>query len=216
MRIALSRARRRLNFANVTSTMALFVALGGTSYAAITLPSNSVGKAQIRTAGVGQSEVASESIGNGELRSNSVRSPEIQTNAVGASEIRPSAIDSDELADKGIGAADLSDAAKTALADISGVTFRAGSTSAGVAAGGNATGVSKTGPGDYVVTLSRDVSACQYSATLAGVKSGTTTEAPIVGFATATPSTENTKIIVKTYAGAGTPTDSPFHLLVAC
>ena len=75
MRNALSRARRRLSFANVTSTMALFVALGGTSYAAITLPSNSVGKSQIRTAAVGQSEVASEAIGSGELRSNAVRPP---------------------------------------------------------------------------------------------------------------------------------------------
>jgi hypothetical protein len=216
VRTALSRARRRLSFANVTSTMALFVALGGTSYAAITLPSNSVGKSQIRTAGVGQSEVASASIGNGELRSNAVLSPEIKTNAVGASEIRPSAIDSDELADKGIGAADLSDAAKTAVADMSAVTFRAGSTSAGVAAGGNATSVSKTGTGDYVVTLSKDVSACLYSATVAGVKSGATIEPAGKGFATATPSTDGTKVVVKTWTDNGTPLDTPFHLLVAC
>jgi hypothetical protein len=216
VRNALSRARRRLSFANVTSTMALFVALGGTSYAAITLPSNSVGKSQIRSGAVGQSEVASNSIGPGELRTNAVRSSEIRTNAVGASEIRPSAIDTDELADKGIGAADLSDAAKAALADMSGVTFRAGSTAAGAAAGGNATSVSRTAAGDYVVTLSKDVSACQYSATLAGVKNGAAIDAPIVGFATATPSTENTKVLVKAYNHAGVLTDSPFHLLVAC
>jgi len=205
-----SRARQRLNFANVTSTLALFVALGGTSYAAITLPANSVGKSQIRTAGVAQSEVASESIGTGELRSNSVNSPEIRTNAVGASEIRPSAIDSDELADKGIGAADLADAAKTALADMNGVTFRTRSNAVGVIAGGNATAVTKTGLGAYTVTLGRDVSACQYSATV---------EEPTVGFATATPSAENTKVLVKTYNAAVDPTvlvDSPFHLLVAC
>ena len=210
MRNAFSRARQRLSFANVTSVMALFVALGGTSYAAITLPSNSVGKSQIRTAAVGQSEVASEAVGNGELRSNAVRPPEIQTNAVGASEIRPSAIDTDELADKGIGAADLSDAAKTTLADMNGVTFRARSTAAGVAAGGNATAITKTGTGAYTVTLGRDVSACQYSATV---------EEPTVGFATATPSAENTKVLVKTYNAAVDPTvlaDSPFHLLVAC
>ena len=210
MRNALSRARRRLSFANVTSMMALFIALGGTSYAAIKIPSNSVGKSQIRTAAVGQSEVASEAIGNGEIRSNAVRSPEIQTNAVGASEIRPSAIDNDELADKGIGAADLSDAAKTAVADMNGVTFRAKSTAAGATAGGNATAVTKTGLGEYTVTLSKDVSACQYSATV---------EAPTVGFATATPSPENTKVLVKTYDATAGPTvlvDSAFHLLVAC
>ena len=48
------------------------------------------------------------------------------------------------------------------------------------------------------------------------MKSGATIEAPIVGFATATPSTENTKVLVKTYNDAGVLTDSAFNLLVAC
>jgi hypothetical protein len=39
---------RRLTFANVTSVVALFVALGGASYAAVTLPANSVGSKQIK------------------------------------------------------------------------------------------------------------------------------------------------------------------------
>jgi hypothetical protein len=213
VRTLLSRARRRLSFANVTSTLALFVALGGTSYAAITLPSNSVGKSQIRSGAVGKSEAAANSIGASELRTGGVGSKEILTNAVGASEIRPSAIDTDELADKGIGAADLSDAAKT---ELNGVTFRAASTGAGVAAGGNATTVARNSAGNYTITLAKDVSACQYSATLAGVKTGTTIEAPIAGFATAEPTAETTKVLVKTFDAAATATDSPFHLLVAC
>ena len=39
---------RRLTFANVTSCLALFVALGGASYAAIKLPANSVGTKQVK------------------------------------------------------------------------------------------------------------------------------------------------------------------------
>jgi hypothetical protein len=39
---------RRLTFANATSLVALFVALGGTSYAAVKLPANSVGSTQLR------------------------------------------------------------------------------------------------------------------------------------------------------------------------
>ena len=39
----MSRLRARLTFANVMSVAALFVALGGTGYAAIVLPANSVG-----------------------------------------------------------------------------------------------------------------------------------------------------------------------------
>ena len=41
------RLRDRLTYANVISSLALFIALGGTSYA-LTLPRNSVGSAQIR------------------------------------------------------------------------------------------------------------------------------------------------------------------------
>ena len=52
----------RLTYANVTATLALFIALGGTSYAAVTLPRNSVGAAQIRAGSVGSSEVRDRSL----------------------------------------------------------------------------------------------------------------------------------------------------------
>ena len=63
-----SRFRSRLSFANVASLMALFVALGGTSYAAAQLPKNSVGSKQIKTAGVQSSDVK-----DGSLRSRDFR-----------------------------------------------------------------------------------------------------------------------------------------------
>jgi hypothetical protein len=40
--------RSHLSYANVVATVALFVALGGASYAAISLPANSVGSKQLR------------------------------------------------------------------------------------------------------------------------------------------------------------------------
>ena len=42
----------RLSYANVVATLALFVALGGSSYAALKLPRNSVGAKQIRSGAV--------------------------------------------------------------------------------------------------------------------------------------------------------------------
>ena len=42
----------RPTYANVVATLALFVALGGASYAAVTLPRNSVGSAQLRNGSV--------------------------------------------------------------------------------------------------------------------------------------------------------------------
>jgi collagen triple helix repeat protein len=44
----LSRIRARLTYANVVATIALFVALGGSSYAALNLPRNSVGSEQVK------------------------------------------------------------------------------------------------------------------------------------------------------------------------
>ena len=213
MRNILSRFRRRVSFANVTSVVALFVALGGTSYAAIALPANSVGKSQIRSSAVGQSEVASNSIGPGEIRTNAVRASELATNSVGWWEVKPNAIDTDELADGGIQAADLSAAAKAA---VNGVTYRAAATSAGAAAGGNAKSIVRTGNGEYTVELASDVGGCQYAATNAGTKSGTTVTPPAIGFATVTQSSEATKLLVKTYDAGGTLADSSFSLLVAC
>jgi hypothetical protein len=43
-----ARRTRRLSDANVTSSLALFIALGGVSWAAATLPANSVGKRQLK------------------------------------------------------------------------------------------------------------------------------------------------------------------------
>ena len=54
--------RTQLSFANVTAAIALFIALGGTSYAAVTLKKNSVGAREIRSAAVGTSEVRNGSL----------------------------------------------------------------------------------------------------------------------------------------------------------
>jgi hypothetical protein len=58
----MSGLRLRLSYANVTATLALFIALGGTSYAVATLPRNSVDSAQIRRGAVESSEVRDRSL----------------------------------------------------------------------------------------------------------------------------------------------------------
>src|SRR5919205_1265844 len=63
----LIRLRQKLSYANVTATLALFIALGGSSYAALRLPRNSVGSAQIRTGAVHSSEVKNRSLRTADL-----------------------------------------------------------------------------------------------------------------------------------------------------
>ncbi len=52
----------RGRYANVTATMALVAALGGTSYAAIKLPKNSVGTKQIKANAVTSGKVRNGSL----------------------------------------------------------------------------------------------------------------------------------------------------------
>ncbi len=202
-----SRFRKRLSFANVTSMIALFVALGGTSYAAVTLPSNSVGKGQIRANAVGKSEAAPNSVGKSEVSTSSIGRSEIATNGVAASEIKANAIDSDEIADGGLQAADLSDAAKAA---INGVKFHSAVTDAGTQSAGNAKAVTKGAGSTYTVDLGSDVSACQFTATVNGAGAA-------AGFASVAPDATNKNILtVSTFAPAGGVADKAFDLIVAC
>ena len=65
--------RTRLTYANVMSTMAFFLALGGVSWAATTLPNNSVGSAQIKDRAVTSSKIANAAITSQKLTADSIK-----------------------------------------------------------------------------------------------------------------------------------------------
>ena len=222
------RLRRRLTFANVASTAALFVALGGTSYAAITLPANSVGSSQIRsgavggreirtggvstaeikTGGVRKAEIATGGVGASELHSDSVRASEIKAGAVGAAEIAKDAVTGDVVKDGSVGVADL---------DATARGFHASSTKGGAATAGNAKTIAKTGTGEYTVDFGSDVSQCVATASPASVKSGTATDDPTAGASAATaPGAANTAVVVHTFDTAGVAADEPFAVVLGC
>jgi hypothetical protein len=188
--------------------LALFIALGGSAYAAAQLPSNSVGKAQIRSSAVGKSEAARGSVGRSEVRSSAIGTSEIATNGVGSSEIKTNAIGTKEIRDGKIDVADLSPAAQA----VNGVTFRVSASDAGAATGGNAKTVTRTtDPGVYSVDLGTDVSKCQVAASIAGT--GATP-----GVVTVTPGASTNLLTVSTFdtAEPPAPANRPFNLLVAC
>ncbi len=75
-------------YANITATLALIVALGGTSYAAIKLPANSVGSTQLKKHAVTNSKlrvnaVTSATVRNGSLRAKDFKVGQLPTGAVG-------------------------------------------------------------------------------------------------------------------------------------
>lgn len=64
----MSELRKHLTYANVIATIALFLALGGASYAAIKLPANSVGSKQIKNGAVSSTDIKNHSIKAGDFK----------------------------------------------------------------------------------------------------------------------------------------------------
>jgi hypothetical protein len=194
----LASIRARLTYANVMATLALFIALGGTTYAAASLPHNSVGSSQLRS------------------------------NAVTASKIRSGAVASSEIKDRSIGLKDISDSARNSLKGSQGAQGPAGAAGApgisdqaaislgGLKTAGNARGASHTTGNVYTIEFTHDVSACVYSATLATVVDNGTTEQPPTGGTASVASAGGPNVQVKTYDASGAPVESPFHLVVSC
>lgn len=86
--------REKLSYGNIVATFALFIAVGGTGYAAINLPRNSVDSPQLRKGAVKKSDISKSavtkkavkdgSLGTGELTSKARQSLGGYTAAVNA------------------------------------------------------------------------------------------------------------------------------------
>ncbi len=74
--------KAHLSFANVMASAALFIALGGASYAAVSLPKNSVGSKQVRAHSLQRGDLAAGSVGTRQLRRRSVSAPKLANGGV--------------------------------------------------------------------------------------------------------------------------------------
>ena len=74
--------RWRLNYSNVVATAALFVALGGVSYAAVHLPKESVGTAQLKNGAVSTAKTRNGAITNAKIADSSISTSKLADQAV--------------------------------------------------------------------------------------------------------------------------------------
>jgi hypothetical protein len=87
--------------------------------------------------------------------------------------------------------------------------------SGGGATLGNSRGVEHvSATNEYSVAFARDVSSCVATATLAAVQAGPTLEQPQPGRITV--ATRGDRAVVKTFATDASPTEQPFHVMLAC
>jgi hypothetical protein len=93
----------RLTYANVISTLALFIALtGGVAYAAGRIHSGDIAKNAVRT-----NKIAPEAVRTGKIAAGAVISNRIANGAVGSTQIADGAVGSQQIADGSITASDL-------------------------------------------------------------------------------------------------------------
>jgi hypothetical protein len=89
--------RPRLSYANVVATLALFIALGGASYAALKLPKNSVGAKQLKKNAVTGPKIKGQAITAAKIKSGTLTGSQINVSTLGTVP-RAQAADSAETA----------------------------------------------------------------------------------------------------------------------
>jgi hypothetical protein len=183
--------RGRLTYSNAVATLALFVALGGTSYA-------------VTRDSVGARELAPNSVGASELRTAAVTSRDVRNRAIGLRDISLSA----RHALRGA-------AGPAGPPGPSGVAFFAAVHSGNIAVSGNSSRTDQRGVNGVAVYFPRSVDKCGFSATLAQVPGGYFTD-PLPGSSITVAPTDDGGVLVKTWNEKNQPTALPFHLIVAC
>jgi hypothetical protein len=75
--------RPKLTYANVMATIAVFIALGGTSYAAFKLPKNSVGAKQLKKNAVLTAKIKKEAVTAAKVKKGSLTGTQINASTLG-------------------------------------------------------------------------------------------------------------------------------------
>jgi len=88
----MSKLKSRLTYANVIATIALFLALGGGAFAAISIPKKSVGTKQLKTKAVTEPKLGDKAVTEGKLGDGAVTSGKLGANAVDSSKVKDQSI----------------------------------------------------------------------------------------------------------------------------
>lgn len=75
--------RARLSYANVMATIALFIALGGSAYAALKVPKNSIGTKQLKNGAVTNSKLATGAVDASKVKAGSLTGSQINSSTLG-------------------------------------------------------------------------------------------------------------------------------------
>lgn len=191
--------------AMIVACLALTIALSSAGYAAVTLPRNSVGTAQLKRFAVTAKKIKPGNVTRGKIAANAITSGKVLNGSLLSGDFAPNAfanaIDSDEVVDFGLSNADVG--VLFAQVNANGTIAN----SSGGVTGGNLS------PGFYEVDFGRDISSCAFVMTQgqAGVGSS---EGAITGASDRTGNVE--AVFASTSNDAGTYANHAFQLVVVC
>ena len=183
---------------NVISYAALFVALGGTSYAAITLPNNSVGNAQLRDNAVTSKEVKNRSLRKSDFATGQLpagpRGPQGPAGPAGPA-----------------GAAAGGGTSLWAVVRTNGTLVK----------GSGVDAVARANPGSYGVAFKQSIVGCAQVVSIGGYTAGSETSVPPPGVIRSWVSATGPEVLTRTVNVEtdnlnGVPEDRPFHVAVFC
>lgn len=91
--------RPKLTYANIMATIAVFIALGGASYAALKLPKNSVGAKQLKKNAVTTAKIKKEAVTAAKVKNGTLTGQQINVARLGKV---PAAVDADTVGGVGL------------------------------------------------------------------------------------------------------------------
>jgi hypothetical protein len=94
--------RKRLSYANVMSSLAVFLVLGGGVAAAALLPKNSVGSRELKPNAVRTPDIARNAVKTGKVGPEAVKAGKLAKNAVPTNRLRDNAVTTDKVVDGAI------------------------------------------------------------------------------------------------------------------
>ena len=191
----LRKLRSRLTYANVVSTIALALAVGGgTAYAA-----SKIGTQNIRYHAVTGSKVATNAVTASKVKNSALSDADIRDNSLRGADVRNGTLEAVDFAAGQLPKGDKGDPATS----IFGVVNALG----GLTSQKSLTAISGTGP-TYTITTNQDVSKCAAVTTLVGGAAGSVTAEPTAGNAQ--------QITFQTFGQDGNPNPRAFQFAVYC
>jgi hypothetical protein len=118
----------RLTYANVMATVAVFIALGGSAYAATQLKKNSVGAKQLKVNAVTTAKIKNEAVTTEKIKNGAVTGSRLANGSVGSAQLQPNSVSGGNIQAGSVSGSDINQSTLTSVraSNVFGVAMNGG------------------------------------------------------------------------------------------